>query len=635
MGAVAVFVPLFVSLFVSLFVAGFVRRTGIGIALALLLGTAPARADPVLEFDPRSTAQHPCGSGEPPPGHVAPEVRPGAHGMTLTVRQDGDRLCYVHDGNADAPVLRVRQGADLTITLRNEISDPAPIDAATTAAKLRTPNDGVPRTPGFYAVIPGMRRRATGATNLHLHGFAVPPVPPQDDVLTVCTDPALGSTSCGRRQFTYRFHVPAGMPEGLYWYHPHVHGEVQAQILMGLSGAIVVDGPLDDMRRAQGVGEQILIVRQLQDQDAGRAPDAAMTAAMPMTPGALPARQDGVVDTQIDTAHELLCTTSSGIDRISLNGAPVPVGDAPDSALAHLEVGAGRKQLWRILNGATDAFLDLALVDDMGRPVPMEVVARDGSALTDDAGNLLHPAPTTESQFVPPSGRIELLVAAPPPGVKAYLVTHAVDTGCAGDRLPERRLAVVTAQSTPLHPEAAAPPSTKPRPVPRRNTFSGLLALHTDATRVIAMAEYPRPGSSDQTDFYIVERRPGAVLKPYEMGDAPAINVTAGTTEEWVVENWTNELHAFHIHQVHFRLLEVDGQPVSDPPLLDVVNVPYATATGYRSTEGPVRPGRVRIKLHFPEALAGDIPFHCHLVDHEDNGMMAVLRVVLPQHQRR
>jgi hypothetical protein len=41
-----------------------------------------------------------------------------------------------------------------------------------------------------------------------------------------------------------------------------------------------------------------------------------------------------------------------------------------------------------------------------------------------------------------------------------------------------------------------------------------------------------------------------------------------------------------------------------------------------------VRPERVRIELFFPESLAGDIPFHCHLVDHEDNGMMAVLRVL-------
>jgi FtsP/CotA-like multicopper oxidase with cupredoxin domain len=109
------------------------------------------------------------------------------------------------------------------------------------------------------------------------------------------------------------------------------------------------------------------------------------------------------------------------------------------------------------------------------------------------------------------------------------------------------------------------------------------------------------------------------------------ITVAAGTTEEWVIENWTNELHAFHIHQVHFRLLEVGGEKIANPPLLDVVSVPYATATGYHSKEGPVRPGRVRIKLTFPRTLAGDIPFHCHMVDHEDNGMMAVLRVLPPR----
>jgi FtsP/CotA-like multicopper oxidase with cupredoxin domain len=215
------------------------------------------------------------------------------------------------------------------------------------------------------------------------------------------------------------------------------------------------------------------------------------------------------------------------------------------------------------------------------------------------------------------------LLEAPPPGVKAYLVTHAVDTGCAGDRLPERRLAVITAGGTTTVPATEVPASQSSA----RNLFSGLLARHTDRERVIAMAEYPRPGITDQVDFYIVERKPGAVLRPYGMGSPPAISARAGTTEEWVIENWTNELHAFHIHQVHFRVLAVDGKPVTDAPLLDVVNVPYAEATGYHSKEGPVRPGRVRIKLYFPESLAGDIPFHCHLVDHEDNGMMGVLRV--------
>ena len=165
-------------------------------------------------------------------------------------------------------------------------------------------------------------------------------------------------------------------------------------------------------------------------------------------------------------------------------------------------------------------------------------------------------------------------------------------------------------------------------PTPMPDPYAGLLARRTDRQRVLAMAEYPRPGTSDSIDFYMVERKPGAVLRPFMKGDGPTITVHAGTTEEWVIENWTNELHTFHIHQVHFRVLEIDGVAVADPPLLDVVEVPYATAAGYHSKDGPIRPGRVRVKMSFPAALAGDIPFHCHLVDHEDNGMMGVLRVL-------
>jgi FtsP/CotA-like multicopper oxidase with cupredoxin domain len=598
------------------------RPTNVWRVFFLSLLPASAFAVDAPPFDPHSTAAAPCGVGIAPPGHFAPDLWAPPDGLSLTVRQDHDRLCYTNNGSAEAPTIRVRLGSDLTITLRNEIDDPAAIDAVTGPGKLSIATGRVPRTPEFIPVIPGMKHHATGATNLHVHGFAVPPVKPQDDVLTICTDPAVGPRRCGQRAFTYHFHIPAQMTEGLYWYHPHVHGEVQAQMLMGLTGAIVVEGPQDDARRAAGIEERVLIVRQTQDLDAGRTQPAAMTGALPESQTHKTAAHVPRAGA-IDTTHELLCGSNSGIDAISLNGTPIPVGEAEDSALANFEIPAGRRQLWRILNAATDAFLDLGFVDENGKPLPLEVVARDGSSLTDDVGAQLPIAATLASQFVPPSGRLEVLLRAPPPGVKAYLVTHAVDTGCAGDRLPERRLAVVTSAGSVAEPPAVAQVAQEPRP----NLFSGLMARPTERERVIAMAEYPRPGLTDQVDFYIVERKPGAVLKPYGMGSPPAISVRAGTTEEWVIENWTNELHAFHIHQLHFRVLTIDGKPVPERPLLDVVNVPYAEATGYHSKEGPVRPGRVRIKLYFPESLAGDIPFHCHLVDHEDNGMMAVLRV--------
>jgi hypothetical protein len=94
----------------------------------------------------------------------------------LTVRQDRDRLCYTLNGRADAPTIRVRLGSDLIITLRNEITDSGAIDAVTGPGKLTVATDRVPPTPGLFPVVPGMKHHATGATNLHVHGFAVPPV---------------------------------------------------------------------------------------------------------------------------------------------------------------------------------------------------------------------------------------------------------------------------------------------------------------------------------------------------------------------------------------------------------------------------------------------------------------------------
>jgi FtsP/CotA-like multicopper oxidase with cupredoxin domain len=192
-----------------------------------------------------------------------------------------------------------------------------------------------------------------------------------------------------------------------------------------------------------------------------------------------------------------------------------------------------------------------------GHPLPLEIVARDDSPLTDDAGRRLHPAPTTAAQSVPPGGRIEFLVGAPAIGAKAYLVTHAIDTGCAGDRLPERRLAVIQAAPALAGSSSTQGANTALRAVPpARSTsqagtdlFAGLLSRQPDRRRVIAMAEYPHPATDDRTDFYIFERKPGAVLRTYKMGDEPTITVHAGTTEEWLVENWTNELHTFHIHR--------------------------------------------------------------------------------------
>jgi FtsP/CotA-like multicopper oxidase with cupredoxin domain len=597
------------------------------LAVAACLSAGRAFADPDeyggAAWKPYSTPTHPCGVGVPPRGTFADDrwITEGRPGLGLVVRQEGTTLCYVLRGIVEAPTIRVKQGAAFSITLRNEITDPAALAKLLPAAALRDAAlPPVPGAPGMMGVVPGKAPLPTGRTNLHVHGFAVPPTVPQDEVLMGCVDPADGSTACGRREMTYRYQIPADMPPGLYWYHPHVHGEVQAQMLAGLSGAIVVEGPDDEARARAGIEDRVFIVRQLRDSDAARpagAPRVLPARAAP-GPAVAPAGDVQGPGPGVDTRHELDCAGGKTVDEISLNGTPVVDGNAAEKDLAPLSMMAGTTQLWRVVNAATDAILNLALVDASGQPVAVRVVARDGAPVVDDAGKPAAAGPTIAPMLVPPAGRVEFLVTAPPIGQKQFFVTHAVDTGCTGDLVPERRLAMLT--SAPYVSDSGKPPSPAPAPTVQASMFDGLLAKDTDRTRVLAFAEYPRPGKLDQTDFYIAERRPGAEFRPFTMDGPPAVTVRSGTVEEWTVQNFTHEIHAFHIHQLHFRVLATNGRAEAAPPLLDTVIVPAMDQAGV--------PGSVRIKLAFPDTLAGDIPLHCHLVDHEDNGMMGVLRVL-------
>jgi blue copper oxidase len=108
--------------------------------------------------------------------------------------------------------------------------------------------------------------------------------------------------------------------------------------------------------------------------------------------------------------------------------------------------------------------------------------------------------------------------------------------------------------------------------------------------------------------------------------------VTLDTTELWEVVNRSGNLHTFHVHGVQFKLVEQAGAP---PPTLagwkDSVFVPPGSTT--------------RLLVRFTDYTDPAMPymFHCHLLEHEDNGMMGQFVVVqpgqaptsLPSHQHR
>jgi plastocyanin len=105
------------------------------------------------------------------------------------------------------------------------------------------------------------------------------------------------------------------------------------------------------------------------------------------------------------------------------------------------------------------------------------------------------------------------------------------------------------------------------------------------------------------------------------MGSPPNIVVHRGDVEDWTVENRSPEDHVFHIHQIHFRVVEVDGKPVDDPTMRDTVDVPYWNG------EGPYHSVRLRMDFRDPNTV-GTFLYHCHILKHEDMGMMGSIKVL-------
>ena len=95
------------------------------------------------------------------------------------------------------------------------------------------------------------------ATNLHFHGLAIPPVCHQDEVLKTAINPT-------DAPFEYRIRIPANQPPGLYWYHPHIHGFTNPQVLGGASGALLIEGIERANLEVAGLPERVLVIR---DQD--------------------------------------------------------------------------------------------------------------------------------------------------------------------------------------------------------------------------------------------------------------------------------------------------------------------------------------------------------------------------------
>jgi FtsP/CotA-like multicopper oxidase with cupredoxin domain len=474
-------------------------------------------------------------------------------------------FCFSTPNGLEGPTLHVMPGDTLNVTVTNQV--PAPPPGSPTEVVSNSSNQC------------GDATMTITSLNIHYHGTNTTPQCHGDQVIHTVINS--GET------FKYSLQFPVNEPPGLYWYHPHIHGIAEAAVQGGASGAIIVGGIANFQPAVAGLPERVLVVR---DQP---------VAGTPAPGGIIPSWD------------------------VTLNYVPISYVTSPTPGFTPsiIKMQTGGKEFWRVTNSSADTILDLQLLYD-NVAQPLKLVAIDGVPIGSQDGTVPGQTLTQTDILIAPAGRAEFIVTAPSASVKsAVFQTLNIDTGPDGDNDPTRPLAVIQSSSVaPPLPITESPSGTVPGAL-----FSNLATTTPTASRTLYFSEVLSDPSNpaSPTNFFITVD--GATPTLFDPNNPPSIVTTQGSVEDWTIQNRTGENHEFHLHQIHFLLMAVNGVPVppSQQQYYDTIQVPYWSGTG------PYPSVTVRADFRGPDI--GDFVYHCHILGHEDNGMMAIIRVLPPQ----
>jgi FtsP/CotA-like multicopper oxidase with cupredoxin domain len=411
------------------------------------------------------------------------------------------------------------------------------------------------------------------SVNIHYHGTNTSPTCHQDEVIHTLINS--GET------FTYDLAFPDDEPPGLYWYHPHVHGIAELAVQGGASAALIVDGIEDIQPAVAGLPQRLLVIR---DQN---------VAGQPMPMGQVPSWD------------------------LTLNYVPIAY---PALTPAVIKMEPNEKQFWRVVNASADTILDLEVVYD-GSPQTIQLVGLDGVPVGSQDGTEQGKLLLVTHLRLPPASRMEFIVAGPSQTVKtAQFLTQAIVTGPNGDNDTQRVLANIEAVGDSLGDDARV---TAQLARPWRQRFEGLADAPVTTRRHLYFSE-----NATQTKFFITVE--GQKPTVFSADNPPAVVTTQGSVEDWTIQNRAQENHEFHFHQIHFMVLaqnnfKINGsQPVAalQGQLMDMIEIPY-----WDGIAGHPFPS-VTLRMDFRGPDIGDFVYHCHILNHEDQGMMAIIRVL-------
>ena len=427
-------------------------------------------------------------------------------------------------------------------------------------------------------------------TNLHVHGIQT--IPHLFEPLGTGDPAAMMIEIEPGKEYFYTFPIPEDHPSGLHWYHPHKHGSTDVQVSGGMAGLIVVRGPIDEVPEIKAAREFFVVVQSLNVNPSKTEKGLYEREYIAYVP-----KKDGGYS--YGTNFTMLTVNGQGVNWIDNSGMDPVLKPLP---VPKYDVRPGEVVRVRLLNGTNGIPLALALPGFTNWTIAFDGVNLEAPKLTDISGADTpivdeHNLFTAPYRLAMEGNRIELLIQAPAQA-GSYKLSSLPTHGISDSTYGAMDLVEFVVSGPPV---TMGIPAKLPRPEREYPLVTD--ADLTGAPRTFRFSEGPNDQLCMGFGFTVND-------KLYEMLTCPT-TVKRGTCEEWILENDTEEAHPFHIHMISFQVEEVAGIKV-DSELWDTFIIPP-------KVDGKI--GTLRIRMRFKQFHGKEV-FHCHILPHEDTGMM-------------
>jgi FtsP/CotA-like multicopper oxidase with cupredoxin domain len=488
-------------------------------------------------------------------------------------------------------------------------------------------------------------------TNLHSHGLWINPAGNSDNVL-ISIRPGVS--------FQYEYNIPSDHPSGTFWYHPHLHGSTALQVSSGMSGAIIVRGDRKPTQSRTGdidtllidesgntIEDRVLVLQQIQYACSFNEEGKPIYTCKEGETGVIESYEQFGPDTWENSGR-----------YTSINGQvlgafePAVVGSPERWRLIHagvrdtinfeIRAKTGDGQLRQVLTQDIEDWID---ANCGGAPVPYGVIAQDGLTMSN--------VQVRDQAILQPGYRVDALLTFPQAGDYCIIDAAAPADGHLLQAAPSRRLLGFVTAADGTSPDVPVKEYIENWLVEAAQRTmdadirDSVIADLKDGLKLGNFIPHQDISASEvqgyqELVFNIDTSGQDAIFEidgqPYDPSRIDR-KLTLGGVDEWTL---TSDFvsHPFHIHVNPFQVVEIlnpEGVDVSAIDANDGGDPQYAGLKGvWKDTLFVKNPGNkpsgtytVKIRTRYQRYI-GEFVLHCHILDHEDKGMMQNVLIALP-----